>query len=395
MTVTTPRIGEHISIQYQVFRENCTPELQWYKGIIPALILNTGNSVQVTVRFDGSDSFPECSESFLLQDNNHLIRKGEMFPFKIEQGTQPSPQNNHECPIGQSAIDHPSSTSDKHRLSDIEYRIAKLEAQLSVHIPSIYLTLCTVLNKSLKKYRNKHHKIVGNVTDLVNDTWKLCHTCTLSDFKELLQYLQSLNSELTVTGDKETTTAPSEIALSFHSFHQFCTLFGISEFNYNSLLSCSKFNRKGNLLSFKCIGSYIDNMHDPARPSMLCVGGRPCRWSEQNFFFYKENSHRLNSGSPVCSFQQVKTIQSHATIVGKIGSSIPRDIIVKWVQDESAEICRPIHGTSTFVGTIDLQLPYTHFNNLKEATQIHKWLSPNRTISYSSDGSDSSDCSSL
>ena len=150
-----------------------------------------------------------------------------MFPFKLEHGTKPYLQINHESPMGQSVIDHPSSTADKHSLSDKEYRVAKLEAQLSVHVPSIYLTLCTVLNKSLKKYRNKHHKIVGNATDLVNDTWKLCHTCTFSDFKELLQYLQSLNSELTVNGDEETTTAPSEIALNFHSFRLFarCSAF--------------------------------------------------------------------------------------------------------------------------------------------------------------------------
>ena len=63
-----PRIGEHIEIQYEVYRVDMPPILQWYKGVITTLVLNNSSSIQVTVRFEGSESFPECDESFVLDD---------------------------------------------------------------------------------------------------------------------------------------------------------------------------------------------------------------------------------------------------------------------------------------------------------------------------------------
>lgn len=389
MTTTSLRIGLSIVVQYEVFRNNIALGLQWYKGVVSALSLHTSNSTQVTVRFEGVESFPECDESFILREDNQLTQEGKVFPFKLEN-TEDCSKHNNDYSLEHTTNTHTSSASDKQRVLDMERRVAQLERHLSSNVPSIYFTLCTILNKSLKKYRTKQQRLVGIPDDLVEGTWKMSHTCTFTDFKELLRYLQSLSSELSVNSDDEMTTAPSTITISFDSFRLFCNLFSISQFNYKSLLSCSKVNRKGNIVSMKCIGSYINNKQDPARPSMLCVGGHPSRWAEENYFFYKENSHTLNSGTAACSFQQISTNEVYTNIEAKLGSSTPNDINVKWTIEESAEICRPIQGTSTFVGKMDLVLPYVLFTNMKVATKIHKWLSPNRTMTYSSGDSDSS-----
>ena len=384
-------IGTPIDIQYEVFRKNVAPELHWYRGVVSALSLLTDSSIQVTVRFQGSESFPECDESFILGYDNQLTRKGKVFPFKLEANHTNATTTNIDPTIVPQPVRHIPSTSETERLLLIEQRLSKIEEMLSCsHPPALYTTLCSLLNTSLRRYKSRKQKFLGTSEDITNCTWKLCQTCTYSDFKEFTKYLKSIDPDLQTEGNDESTTAPSRVILSVHSFRTFCRLFGIAEFNYKSLLSCPKFNRKGILLSFKCIGSFIDNKSEPALPSLLCVGGDPRRWNDDNSFFYKENSHTLNSGSAVCSFQRLTTQQRHGDLEAKLGSLTGSTIVLKWTLDDSTDICRPLQSDSTFIGKMEISLPYVNFHKVNVATKVQKWLSPNRTISYSSDSSTSS-----
>ena len=146
-----PRIGEHIEIQYEVYWVDMPPSLQWYKGVITTLALNNNTSIQVTVRFEGSESFPECDESFLLDDNGVLRCHGKSYPFKLNSVMQPQQKPGDTG----TSLDGLDNNDILHRLSTLESRLAALENPVQAAESPLYLTLC-------EKYKSTRHRFVAD-----------------------------------------------------------------------------------------------------------------------------------------------------------------------------------------------------------------------------------------
>lgn len=383
--------GGVIEVQYEVFRDEVASELVWYKGITVGLELVSNSSLKVTIRFEDSDSFDECHETFIADNAGKLTQKGRNFPFRIPSqttglfATTSQPLEDSGCEPLQSMGQLLS------KLSSMESRIQVLERSLTLQsISPLYMTVCSMLNKSLKKFRNAKHKLQSNGDETTSSTWKVTHSCTYSDFKVLLAYIQTLTQYLEVKGNNEDTTTSSHISISIPSFKTFCTLFGIADYNYRSLLSCHQCNRKGKITSFKCIGSVINNNDMPSLPSIICVGGNAKIWCDCNYFFAKENGHTLSTGGSACDYERLMTREAFNTQQGPLEGVSGSDLTITWSIDDSTEICRPIQEGTHFIGKLVITIPYVIFNDVKVARKVHKWLRPNRSLSDFSDSSSSS-----
>lgn len=391
MTFDDFNVGGPIQIQYEVFRKKEAPELVWYDGTIVGLELVSEISLKVTVWFEGSDSFHECEETFIADTSGKLSQKGREFPFKI-----PSSSNSLACCTSgrqeeSVSVSPPKLAQFLSTISSLETRVRALERKVALQIiPPIYMTVCSALNKSLKKFRNGRHKLQSNIDETSSSTWKVTQACTHSDFKLLFEYLKTLSQSLEVEGDDDRTTASYHISITIPSFKVFCTLFSISNYNYESLLYCYQSNRKGQLTSSKCIGSIIEKKEMPSLPSILCVGGNAQRWCNSNYFFVKENGHTLNTGGSACDYERVMSREDHTMQCAAIEDVTGSDLTVSWFLDDSSDICRPCQEGAHFIGKLTITLPYIIFNDARVATKIHKWLCPNRELSDSSDSSSSS-----
>lgn len=390
MASTLFNAGGHIQVQYELFRAKAEPELVWYNGTIVCLQMQPGSKLKITVRFEQSATFDECEETFIAGDDEMLVQRGREFPFKLidvplgdEKRTFNQEDNTVGCP-----------TANIHQvlntIAALERRIIALENASPTTAPPIYMTLCSMLNKSLNKFRNARHKLQRGTEEVFSSTWKISQSCTYNDFKLLLAYLRAISESLKVDGDVEGTTAATYTSITVPSFKIFCTLFGIAENTYKSLLSCHHLNRKGQLLSFKCIGTIVKKTEKPSLPSILSVGGNAAIWCDWNYFFMKENSHILNTGTAACEYERLLTRQIHTSQLHSLGDVNGCDLTITWSMDESTEICRPIQAGVQFIGKLIISLPYIIFNDEKVATKLYKWLRPKRTASDSSDSSSSS-----
>lgn len=383
-------LGSTIEIQYEVFKPSLAPEIQWYEGFVTGLTLLDKSRSQVTVRFEGCDSFPDSDESFLFS-NNKLTRQGKEFPFNLSNASQTHYNPGKDCDKYVKQGTSENSTELLVRLDNMECRLKSLELQCAEPlIPGLFMSVCALLNRSLTKFKSTKHKFQPGSNDIISSNVRLSQSSSYNEFKQLLAYLRTLSSDLTIDGDDETTTASVRITIYVHSFKTFCTLFSISDYNYTSLLSCPHYNRKGEIASFKCIGSLIDNRSEPSLPTLLCIGGCPRQWNANNRFFYKENSHTLNSGIAACAYERVTSSEGHNAVVSRLAPVEDNSISIEWTMDDSRDLCRPLPLRSSFTGKVDVVLPQLSFNNRQVATKINKWLSPNRRASFSSQHSDSS-----
>ena len=382
-----PRIGEHIEIQYEVYRVDMPPSLQWYKGVITTLALNNNTSIQVTVRFEGSESFPECDESFLLDDNGVLRRHGKSYPFKLNNVMQPQ-QNPGDTGTSLAGLDN---NDILHRLSTLESRLAALENPVQAAASPLYLTLCGLFNSSFKKYKSTRHRFVADGDDVLSSTWTTSVDCSFSDYKNMVSYMQSLSTEITTIGMNDHGAIPSDVTVTLPSFKVFCRVFSISENHYHDLHTIAHTNKKGKLISLKAIGSVTPNQESPSLPTILCIGGSAATWNKDNSFFFREHNHRLSCGTFACNYQRIKDEGTFLEEKTRVNHIKIRDITVSWCIGGPSEICRPTLLDSSFIGKLNVHIPVLQFNNSALATKICRWLSANRKYDYSSDSSSSND----
>lgn len=388
MSFSMFNFGGPIQIQYEVFRKMFAPELVWYSGTITALEMLTDKTVKITVMFEGSETFAECDETFIADDAGKLSQKGKDFPFRFPNlRTEVDSISSHGIEVLEDGKSN-SVAQVMTKVSCMEKRLKELERNLtSQSIPAIYMTVCCMLNKSLKKFKNTKHKLHSTADEITAATLNVTQTCTYSDFKMFIAYLKKLPGSLDVSGNSEETTASPNITISIPSFKVFCSLFSIADYYYKVLLSCQQLNRKGQLTSFKCIGSIIANREIPSLPSILCLGGNAQVWCDSNSFFAKENSHTLSTGGYACDYERLLTRQLHTSHRTALGDLKGSDLTVTWSIDDSSEICRPIQEGLHFIGKLSITIPYVIFNDATVATNIHKCMCLNRKFSDSTDSS--------
>ena len=150
MTFSSFNAGGLIQIQYEVFRKKVAPELVWYNGTIVGLELVSESKLRITVRFESSDSFDECDETFIADSAGNLNQKGRNFPFRL-QSLATRLASTITQPVEGSVSAHPHSiTQIMSKLSSMENRVNVLERRVSLQsIPPIYMTVCSMLNLSL------------------------------------------------------------------------------------------------------------------------------------------------------------------------------------------------------------------------------------------------------
>lgn len=385
-------LGTTLQIQYKVVTLNKAPELIWYTGRIIALQAICDNTARVTVNFEGTESFDECEEVFIAENNGSFVQDGKTFPHRLVINDRVGTFDNNESTQDNADGENPRRLMD--RLSSMENRLTQLEQQSTLQsqsIPSLYMSLCCVLNKSLKRYKNRKHKLQTTSEELSTETWVVTQTCTYSDFKVFLQYLRTLADGLEVSGDEDQRLASPRTTISFSSFKQFCNLFSISEYNYHGLLSCYKSNKKGQLVSFKTVGTAFESTDAPSLPSILCLGGNVQNWCDENVYFSRENSHTLSTGGYACEYDHLSTRQSYVSRHTSVRDFLTcNNLSATWSIDDTTDICRPVQNGSHFIGKLVIKIPYLVFKNARLATKIHKWVRPNRNFSDSSDSSSSS-----
>ena len=193
-----------------------------------------------------------------------------------------------------------------HRLSILESRLAALENPVHAAAGPLYLTLCGLINASLKKYKTTRHKFVTGGDDAVSSTWTISVDFSFSDYKNMVSYIQSLSTEIGIVGMNDNGAIPSDVTVTLPSFRVFCTVFAISENHYHALRTNVHTNRNGQLISLKAIGSVLPTQESPSLPTILCIGGSASTWNKDNSFFYREHNHRLSTGSFACNYQQIK-----------------------------------------------------------------------------------------
>ena len=392
MSIMQVTLGTCVQIQYKVFTNNLPPELVWYNGEIIGLQTISNDSARVTVKFEGSESFQECEETFTADKNGSLNQDGKDFPYRLLLAERVGTDNRDHGTPDRHQGDLPSSFVV--RLNSMENRLEMLEQQSKVspqYIPSLYLSTCCVLNKSFRRYQNAKHKLQSTNNEISSETWTVTQMCTYSDFKSFLEYLRNIRSGLVVNGDEEPRTASPRITISIPSFREFCSLFSISQNNYEGLLACHKYNKKGQLVSFKAMGTFFESRENPSLPSLLCLGGTVQDWCDDNTYFSREHSHTLSAGGYACEFEHLSTRQAYISRTASVMDILTGDMLtVKWSIDDSSEFCRPIQDGSQFIGKLVVRIPYLLFKDTRLATKIHKRMQPNRNNSDSTDSSSSS-----
>lgn len=377
-------VGQLVDVQYEVFCKNAPAELHWYAGSITSLVLESEEALQVTVKFKSSEDFPECEESFVLHKNMKLTREGKQFPYRLldEHGNV----QGNPLPPTQS-----SSSSDINsiftRLSSLEERLGRMEKEGKEEISALYLTLCGLLNASFRKYTSTKHKFAIANDEICPSTLSASVDCSYSDFQPLFRHIKSLTNELSINGLGDRSTVPSTVTITFRSFYTFCTAFSITDNHFKSLLSTQHKTRKGELSSFKAVGTVAHDKMKPSLPSILCIGGSADTWSDENYFFYRENRETINSGQYVCNFQRLQTRGTHYCEHSKLSHVPSPSITLRWNSIDSNEYCRPTLTQSAFLGRVSVQIPCLEFNDAKVATRISKWLGSN---SIDNDATDSS-----
>ena len=82
MSILQLTLGTNVQIQYKVFMKNLPPQLVWYNGEITSLQTISNGNARVTVKFDGSESFQECEETFTADNKGSLTQDGNVFPHR-------------------------------------------------------------------------------------------------------------------------------------------------------------------------------------------------------------------------------------------------------------------------------------------------------------------------
>ena len=375
-----------MEIQYEVFRKNTTSKLQWYSGVITALVLESDETVQVTVRFRSSDAFPECEESFLFHKDKTLTREGRAFPFRLLTGEGAFRDTTVPSSTSSPYVDTNSISS---RLLALEERLGRMEREGKQEMSPLYLTLCGLLNASFQKYTSTKHKFATGSDDICPYKLITSIDCSYSDFHPLFTHIKTLTDDLTISGPGEGSAIPSKMTISFRSFQGFCIAFSIPDNHFKYLLSTSHKSRKGEVISFKAVGTVAVDKNKSSLPTILCIGGPAETWADENYFFYRENSETVNSGKYACNYQRLQTRNSHFCQQSKLSHITTPSITLTWCSNDSNMYCRPTIRESAFVGTVSVQVPCIQFNDAKVASTISKWLGSNSNESDTNDSSSS------
>lgn len=77
-------VGEKLPPQYEVFRKKVFPEHAWYNGKISALEMISDRTVKITVRFLCSESFSECKETLIADNDGEISQQRKELPFRLQ-----------------------------------------------------------------------------------------------------------------------------------------------------------------------------------------------------------------------------------------------------------------------------------------------------------------------
>ena len=242
----------------------------------------------------------------------------------------------------------------------------------------------------MKKFINARQNLKSTTEEFTADTLRKNHACTYTDFQNFLLSLQTLSDALEVTGDEDKTTPSPQITVSIPCFKEFCNIFSISQYNYVRLISCVKFNRKNELISFRTIGTSITTKTSPSLPSVIYIGGNVFNWSNNNYYFSRENSHTLSTGAYACDYDRLQTMEELTSCTSRLQQKSCSKLVVTWVIDDTTEISRPFQHGSHFTGNLLIEIPYLVFNDVSLASKIYKWVSMNRKSSKSMESQSSS-----
>ena len=239
------------------------------------------------------------------------------------------------------------------------------------------------------RYQNAKQKFGKSSSDFTENYWRSSLDCNYSDLKHFISYTRSLSVTIDTFGDGTNTLASDSVAIYFPSFYTFCDLFRVSSTKYESLRVIARKNRKKELTSFKVIGSVLEDASKIHLPTIICIGGNPSRWCDDNLYVVRENSHRLQNETVASQFKKLQPTAFPITssqLSHKSGSTTH----FKWTILPTTDICRPDYSDTSVMGTLQVSIPYIVFHNIDTASQIFNICDSKKTR-HVSDGSSDSD----
>lgn len=381
MDFTQFYIGRDIEIQYKVMSADKKEFLNWYGGIITGLGLTGVSKLSLNVTFSSTSDFDECTESFYTSSQDCLQQASKSYPFRFKDSAELRAFTPHTSEVSRLPVSH-KDVEEK----DLHLRLSRLEAILRSSSNQMYIYICSLLNNSLRKYMARVKKPVDRGNQLVQSTWSLSIDCSLSIFKNFMDYADETIGNRCPSRDDYTKVEHSDLTITFQTVRDFADFFGMSEVDKSKLLVVKRCDRQGKLLSFKGLGSLIHN-EQPNFPMLFCLGGSASKWSDHCSFYFRDNCHKEQGGLHSAPFTRIRSQSQHEALLQRSDSTDILScltLVMKWHSINTGIICSAGMNESMIVGKLEVHIPYVTFNDMTTASIV------NSSIVHSINGGDSS-----
>lgn len=364
-------IGREVFVHYEVTDSENGIFLEWYKGKLTSVTLGMNDLLTVTLKYEASSSFAECSETYTVATFNELHQGKRVYPYRFSDEEEVKSTGINEISQG------PQTSSE---IEEIKKRLRSIEIVLGVSVHKVFHNFSNIVSRSLQKYIGRLKK-PSNGVDIVGASWDISMDCSLEDFTAFVKFLSTKLH--TFNGNiMEENSVTNNATIEVQSFKEITQLFGITEMDSNKVLVVKRSDRKGSITSMKAIGTVIQN-NEPSLPTLFCLGGDVTKWCDECLYFHRENNHKDQSGLYTAPFVRAQSHDDLKRNLEKVERTQGNGIMFKWVPNKSSSLCSTGIPHTILMGRLVLRIPFVVFNNMTVAGKV------NESIKRSSTGNDS------
>ena len=335
--------------------------------------LTTG-STSITIRYNATNEFPQCSETYVISSPTTLTQGNKNFPYRSTTSKPEIPEQNEIQ--GSQAESVRGIQSAPHSMT-IEQRLHRLEKLLSESHNKVYHNFAGLLNSSLQRYMKRLRRPSSGGPDIQGDIWTTSMDCSYSDYKDFGHFIEGQRNIDVTFGESSSATATGDNTPGFHNTHTitFSTfkgltvLFNISTSMYEKIMTVKRVDRKGKLLAFKAMGTLLQSTNI-AHPRVFCLGGDASRWSDYCKFFQREHGHTTQGGVYTAPFVRIRSARALETTLEQFDNPSSPQLQFKWVPTTTQTICSVGIPDTMIMGKLLLILPYSTFNSMTMATKV-------------------------